>query len=164
MRSTFDVATVCLLLFLMTGAVNAKPQIVAWEWPTTDCDGLVILQADLIASDLIYSTSPMPMPSDSAGNCATDPDPDAPATATSVSVTITDTSMLLNLRPGKTYYARMRVSAYVVGNWSAWSDELQFTVPYGRPNRVILSDGWFQWEAELITDPVIRFKKNRGQT
>ena len=148
--------TMCLV-FLMSGcAVQAKPQILSWAWPTTDCDGIVLTAADLIESDLIYSTTPMPMPSDADGPCAATADPDAPASATSVSVPVTDTSIILNLKPGETYFARIRVNAYVAGNWSSWSAQKQFTIPYGRPDRVILSNNWFQWEAELIKGPGIR--------
>ena len=147
---------ILLTLFVGCGA-QAKPQILSWAWPTTDCDQLVLTTDDLIASDLIYSTAPMPMPSDIDGPCVATSDPDAPASATSVSVPISDTSIILNLKPGETYFARMRVTAYVAENWSSWSKEVQFTVPYGRPNRIIISDGWLHWETELITDPVIRF-------
>ena len=146
----------CIVFMFMGCAAQAKPQIVSWTWPTTDCDGLVMTSDDLIASDLIYSTTPMPMPSDIDGPCAVTPDPDAPASAISVSVPIADTSVILNLKPGETYFARIRVIAYVAGNSSAWSAQKQFTIPYGRPDRVILSNNWFQWEAELIKGPGIR--------
>lgn len=133
----------------------AKPQILSWTWPIDDCDGEVLAQSDLRESELIYSAVPMPMPSDSSGPCATAPDPGPPAGSLLVPVPITGTSIILNLQPGQTYYARIRVSAYANGNWSSWSNETVFTVPYGRPNRVIMGSGLGRIEYYLIEDPVI---------
>ena len=144
------------LPLLLSCAANAKPQIVTWEWPTTDCDSTILAQADLIESEIIYDTSPMPMPSDTVGACDAVGDPDAPAGATVIPVSVADNSVILNLHPGTTYFARMRVSAYVAGNWSSWSTSHQFTVPYGRPNRVIMGAMLDRWEATLIEDPAIR--------
>ena len=146
------------LLFMSTSA-EAKPQIVSWTMPTADCDGLVLIQSDLIEFEVIYSTSPMPMPSDSAGPCASADDPEAPAGSITVPVPVTETSTILNLHPGETYYLRARVSAYVDGNWSSWAVEINKTVPYGRPDRVLIADGEFKfgvYTSYLIEDPVIR--------
>jgi hypothetical protein len=52
-------------------------------------------------------------------------------------VTIPDTSITLNLQPGITYYARIRVCAYTADNCSAWASEVSFVVPYGRPGQPI---------------------------
>lgn len=149
------VAVIVALLFAST-VLLAKPQIVSWTVPTTDCDGGTLIPADLVEFELIYSTSPMPMPSDSAGACDVTPDPEAPAGAITVPVPVTETSAVLNLQPGQTYYFRARVSAFVNGNWSSWAGEIDKTVPYGRPDRVIMSDGWVQHISYLIEDPVIR--------
>jgi hypothetical protein len=126
------------LLFLPLLAF-AKPHQLTWVLPTTDCDGEALAQADLIEQELVYRLAAMPMPSDTDGPCAAARDPDAPAGALSVAVPATDTSTILNLQPGQTYWARIRISAYVNGNWSSWSNQAQFTVPYGRPNVIRLS-------------------------
>lgn len=125
------------ILMLAYGAANAKPQTLSWNWPTSDCDGATMVITDLLASEIAVDTAPMPMPSDAEGPCGSTPDPDAPATATVTSVTMPDTSITLNLQPGITYYARIRVSAYVSGNWSSWSTQATFQVPYGKPGAPI---------------------------
>lgn len=130
--------TLVFFLLLSLGSVAyAKPQVLSWNWPTTDCDGETLVVTDLIASEIAVDTSPMPMPSDTDGACAATGDPDAPASATVTSVPMPDTSITLNLQPGVTYYARIRVSAYIDGNWSVWSDQVSFQVPYGKPGQPI---------------------------
>ena len=131
------VILVCLMLF--AGCAFAKPHQLTWVWPVLDCDNVTLAQADLLESELIYSLTALPMPSDTDGPCAASVDPDAPAGALSVAIPVTDTSVTLNLQPGQTYFARIRVSAYVNGNWSSWSNQTQFIVPYGRPNVIRLS-------------------------
>ena len=152
----FYVLVVGVLLIMSGGDASAKPQIVSWQMPTTDCDGDPLPAADLLSFELIYDTEPMPMPSDTAGPCGATEDPGPPATATVVNVPVTQTSTILNLQPGVTYYFRARISAYISGNWSAWSVEISKTVPYGRPDRVIVSDGRLSFTSELIEDPPIR--------
>ncbi len=146
---------VTLILLLSTSMCFAKPQILTWEWPVDDCDGEILAQADFIESELIYSLSPMPMPSDTSGPCSANTDPGPPVGALTVPVPITDNSVILNLQPGQTYFARIRGSAYVAGNWSSWSAEHQFTVPYGRPNKFIIGSGLNRYEYYLIEDPAI---------
>lgn len=141
----------------MSACAFAKPHMLTWEWPTTDCEGLTIVASDLVESELIYSSVPMPMPSDTDGPCAVTADPDAPAGSLSVPIPVTDNTVILNLHPGQTYYARMRVSAYVDGNWSSWSDQAQFTIPYGRPNKIIMSNGWNQLEYNLLDVSELEF-------
>ena len=126
-----------IAVLLISTSAYAKPQVVGWTWPISDCDGVVIAASDLRDAVFIYDVNPMPMPSDTDGPCTVTPDPDAPVSATSESITVTQTQVTLNLMPGMTYYARIRVSAFVDGNWSNWSSEYQFTVPYGKPNRII---------------------------
>ena len=122
---------------MLCGSAFAKPQSLSWTWPTGNCDGTALDAADFVASEIAYDVNPMPMPSDDSGPCA-DSDGDAPATATIEPVDVTASpGITLNLMPGMTYYARIRLSAYVAGNWSSWSTEHQFTVPYGKPNRTI---------------------------
>ena len=145
-----------IALLLVSMPAEAKPQIVSWTMPTSDCDGVALAQADLIEFELIYSTTPMPMPSDTAGPCDATPDPEAPAGAITVPVPVTETSTILNLHPGQTYYFRARISAYIDGNWSAWATEISKTVPYGRPDRVIVSDGRLQYTSYMIDDTAIR--------
>ncbi len=146
-----------LVLAFMPAPAEAKPHQLSWSWPTTDCDSLILASSDLIESELIYAVSSMPMPSDTTGSCDATADPGAPAGATVVPISISETSAVLNLKPGQTYYARIRVSAYVAGNWSSWSTELQFTVPYGRPNKVILADGLIRYESTMMTTTVLKF-------
>lgn len=124
---------VLLVGLAMSQAAFAKPQTLNWNWPTTDCDGEPLVVADLLTSEVAVDTAPMDMPSDTAGPCAETGDPDAPDTATVTLVNMPDTSITLNLQPGITYYARIRVSAYQAGNWSSWSAQISFQVPYGRP-------------------------------
>lgn len=150
-----------LTLSFIPNEADAKPQIIGWQWPTTDCDGGAIVQAELIESELIYSGSPIPMPSDIEGPCSNVVDPNAPVDASVVAIDPANTSTILNLQPGQTYYARIRVSAFVVGNWSSWSVEHQFTVPYGRPNRVIITSGILRFTSELISDPIIWLSNGR---
>ena len=127
------VSILMLLGLMLSAPAMAKPQQLSWNWPTTDCDGATMVVTDLLASEIAVDTSPMPMPSDTAGPCSATGDPDAPATATVTPVNMPDTSITLNLQPGITYYARIRVSAYVAGNWSSWSSQVSFQVPYGKP-------------------------------
>lgn len=149
-----------LLVILLSGCAFAKPHQLSWTWPTTNCDATALDAADMIESELIYSTTAMPMPSDTLGPCdEATPDPDAPAGALSVAIPLSDNTVTLNLQPGQTYYARIRVSAYVNGNWSAWSGQAQFTVPYGRPHRVIISDGGLlnSWTFETVSTSDLKF-------
>ena len=134
----------CAILFggfLLGTYAQAKPQDLSWQWPTSNCDAEPMVQADLRQAEIAVSEAPMPMPSDTNGDCAEPNDPDAPATATVTPVDVNVTSITLNLQPGITYYARMRVSAYQDGNWSAWSDEIQFVVPFGKPGPPIFLTG-----------------------
>lgn len=147
---------VLIVLLGLCSMAQAKPQILSFKMPTVDCDGLVLAQSDLIESNLIYDIVPMPMPSDSAGPCAQTADPGPPAGATVVPIPVTDTTVILNLKPGEHYFARMNVSAYLAGNWSAWSVQYEFTVPYGRPDRVVIADNGVQFISYMIDDPVIR--------
>jgi hypothetical protein len=129
---------VAVFLLTLSVAACAKPQTLSWNWPTQDCDSVALDQAQWINAEIIYDTEPMPMPSDTAGPCSATPDPDGPATATSVPITASQpTQVTLNLQPGITYFARIRVCYTVATNCSAWSAETQFTVPYGKPNRPI---------------------------
>jgi hypothetical protein len=134
-------ALAILVLSACASPAEAKPHQLSWDWPVDNCDGTALDAADMIESELIYSTSPMPMPSDTDGPCAATPDPDAPSSATVVPIPLSDNIVTLNLQPGQQYYARIRVSAYINSNWSAWSGQVAFTVPYGRPNRIQLSAG-----------------------
>ena len=122
-----------VLAMFASSCAFAKPQALSWTWPTSDCDGTAMVVTDLLASEVAVDTAPMPMPSDSAGPCSGTPDPDAPASAMVTPVNMPDTTITLNLQPGVTYYARIRVSAYVAGNWSSWSSQVSFQVPYGKP-------------------------------
>ena len=112
-------------------------------------EGDPLAAADLFESELIYSSFDMSMPSDADGPCAASVDPDPPAGSISVAVPVTVTSIILNLQPGQTYYARIRVSAYLDSNWSSWSNQVEFTVPYGRPNVIRLA-GFLQLQYEEI--------------
>lgn len=160
-RSLLVVLTAVMLaaVFFMPTEAEAKPHQLSWTWPTDNCDGTALDPGDLMESELIYSLSPMPMPSDTDGACEPTGDPGPPAGALTVPIPITDNVVQLNLQPGQTYYARIRVSAYNSTNWSVWSGQVQFTVPYGRPNRVILSDGWKRWEYYPISYSVLIKKK-----
>lgn len=139
------VLAVFLCSFAFASIAEAKPHTLSWDWPVSDCDGTEIVLTDLLESELIYSLEPMPMPSDTEGQCA-GPDDDAPAGALSVPIPVTpDAVITLNLRPGETYYARIKVSAFISGNWSVWSEQLEFTVPYGRPHRIKFTDARGTW-------------------
>lgn len=155
----FRPLTILLMLFLSTAAC-AKPHQLTWELPILDCDGELLAGSELIEQELVYSFTAMPMPSDTDGPCATVVDHDAPAGALSVAIPATDTSVSLNLQPGQTYFARIRISAYVDGNWSSWSNQIQFTVPYGRPNTIRLSKrGIGQWEYHVLETTELKFFK-----
>ena len=153
---TLSFVVAVLACTLMPAPAEAKPQIITWEIPTTDCDGVPLAQGDFVEFELIYSTSPMPMPSDSAGPCDATPDPEAPSGALTVSVPVTETSKVLNMQPGETYFFRARVSAYVNGNWSSWTAEISKTIPYGRPDKFIIADGKLQYTIYVIDDSAIR--------
>lgn len=144
-------------LLLFSAAGFAKPQIVGWTNPTTNCDGDSLTDADLISYEIAYSISPMPVPSDTGGSCdQSQPDPDVLTGATVATLSGPATNAILNLQPGQRYYVRIRVDAYIAGNWSSWSGEAAIDVPYGRPERVIISDGMYQIQYELITDPMLQ--------
>jgi len=124
-------------MLMLSTAVMAKPQTLAWTWPTTNCDGDALTNAEFTSTELIYDVNPMPMPEDDSGPCAGE-NTSAPASATVVQITDFSINMItLNLMPGMTYYARMRLEANVPGNWSSWSGQLTFTVPYGKPNKTL---------------------------
>jgi len=125
-----------LLICLFPIVACAKPQTLSWSWPTTSCDGEALAMADWNRAELAYDVNPMPMPSDSGDGCAS-VDPDAPAAATVVPITTPVTSVELNLMPGMTYYARIRVCYYGPTVCSSWSSQHQFVVPYGKPNKAI---------------------------
>ena len=163
------------LLFAVLAAVlltacpfpaQAKPHQLSWVWPVTYCPeegqtiGDPLSIASLVESELIYSTNPMPMNSDTDGPCASTPDAEPPAGAISVPITIPDTSVTLNLQPGQTYYARIRVAAPTAGNWSSWSAQATFTVPYGKPNVIQFTSGHSpldQHRYVLVTTSHLRF-------
>jgi hypothetical protein len=152
-----------LLVLLLSSSAFAKPHQLTYVLPVTDCDGEALAQADLIEQELIYSLVAMSMPSDTDGPCAATADPDAPAGAISVPIPAADTSVVLNLQPGQTYFARIRISAYVNGNWSSWSDQVQFTVPFGRPNKIIMSKrGIGQWEYHVLETTELKFAESKS--
>ncbi len=148
-----------LISLLLCSCAFAKPHQLTWVLPTTDCDDAALPQADLIEQELVYSLTTMPMPSDTDGPCAASVDPDAPAGALSIAVPITDTSTIINLQPGQTYFARIRISAYFNGNWSSWSNQVTFTVPFGRPNVIRFTDSRQigHWEYTLLETSELRF-------
>lgn len=123
---------ILLVLLLSAGFAHAKPQELNWTWPTQDCDGATINQADWVSAEIIYDVSSMPMPSDTAGPCSATSDPDGPASSTSVPTT-NATTITLNLQPGVQYFARIRVCYNTPTNCSNWSTEAVFVVPYGKP-------------------------------
>ncbi len=127
------------VMLLAPPVSHAKPHQLTWEWPTEDCDGNPLSSADFIEAELIYSLTPMPMTSDTEGTCSVNRDADPPAGALTVPVPLSDTSIILNLQPGQTYYVRIRVSAYVNNNWSSWSNQAEPIAPYGRPNVIRIS-------------------------
>lgn len=125
-----------LILCLFAAPVMAKPHTLSWSWPTQDCDAAALDQTQWVSAEIIYDTATMPMPSDTGGPCGTTADPDGPPTATPVPITSpTPTEVTLNLQPGITYFARIRVCYNTPTNCSNWSAELEFTVPYGKPQR-----------------------------
>lgn len=147
-----------LIMTMLCSCAFAKPHQLTWAQPVTDCDGETLTQANFLEQELIYSLTPMPMPSDADGPCAVVADPEAPAGSLSVAVPATDESTVLNLQPGQTYYARIRISAYVNGNWSSWSNQAQFTVPYGRPNIIRLSSNKLdRMEYWVLTESKLKF-------
>lgn len=124
-----------LFLFALPATALAKPHTLSWNWPTQDCDAAALDQSQWMGAEIIVDTSPMPMPSDTEGACVA-VDPDAPASATSIPITVpSPTEVTLNLQPGVTYYARIRACYGLATNCSSWSSELEFTVPYGKPQR-----------------------------
>lgn len=125
-----------LLTVALASTALAKPQDLSWTWPTTDCDGAPLSQADWVSGEIIYDVSPMPMPSDAGGPCTGTPDPDGPVSSTSVATT-SATTITLNLQPGVTYYARIRTCYNTPTNCSNWSAEVSFVVPYGKPGAPI---------------------------
>ena len=127
-----------LLVFVMLFSTTAlaKPHVLSWSWPTQDCDAAELLLSDWNSAEIIYDVNPMPMPSDTDGPCAATGDPGGPTGSTSVVIPDSATTEIeLNLMPGMTYYARIRVCYFTATNCSAWSAELEFTVPYGKPQR-----------------------------
>jgi len=127
---------VLLLALAFSAPAMAKPHTLSWDWPTQDCDAAALDQGQWVSAEIIYDTAPMPMPSDTGGPCGATPDPDGPPTATPVPIASpTPTEVTLNLQPGITYYARIRVCYNTATNCSNWSAELEFTVPYGKPQR-----------------------------
>ncbi len=156
--SVFVLLLASSMFLLASAPANAKPHMLTFEMPTSDCEGGAVTAADLIEAELIYSFTTMPMPSDTDGPCAQVRDPDAPAGSLSVPVPVTDTSVVLNLQPGQQYYARMKVSAFVAGNWSSWSLQAVFTVPYGRPNVIrITGNALGRMEYWLIETSELKF-------
>lgn len=124
-----------IFLLLMSSVVFAKPHVLLWDWPVQDCEGSLIIESNLLEAEIAYDVNPMPMPSDTDGECAPTIDPSAPQSATVALIPVTANFYELNLKPGETYYARIRVSTFLSGNWSSWSAEKEFTVPFGRPKR-----------------------------
>lgn len=161
MKKMSVVVLAVLVCSMWSCVALAKPQIIAWQWPATDCDALTLDQSDLVEAEMMYRQTSMPMPSDEAGSCASVVDPDAPADATVIAIDVANNTKILNLKPGQTYFLRMRVSAYVVDNWGSWSVEKIFTVPYGRPDRIIVSLGIVRFTSELISDPIIWLNTKR---
>jgi hypothetical protein len=131
-------AVLLVVVAFVPATAFAKPHTLSWIWATTDCDGGALAQTDYYEAEIAISQTSMPMPSDNNDGC-TVTDPDAPAEATVIPVPITDNQITLNLQPGATYYARIRASSFVAGNWSSWSTEVVFTVPYGKPNKTKLN-------------------------
>lgn len=143
-----------LMALGMCGSALAKPHTLSWEWPVDTCEGDPMVLTDLLDAELIYSTSPMPMQQDVDGPCV-GLNAAAPAGSISVPIPVTpDTFVTLNLQPGQTYYARMRVSAFTDGNLSGWTEQLEFVVPFGRPNVIRFTDRAGQltyWEIDDLT-------------
>ena len=93
---------------------------------------ILLFSTAALAKPQTLSWTSMPMPSDTAGPCSGD-DPAGPVTATSVPITTPDTSTTLNLQPGITYYARIRVCYGAPDICSNWATEVSFVVPHGKP-------------------------------
>lgn len=142
------------LTLVLAPSVDAKPHMLTWTHPTAFCDSSPLDPAtELVDQEVIYSTSPMPMPSDTDGPCAATPDPDAPAGSLTVPVPVADEFVILNLQPNVTYYARSRIAVTdVTGTiWSAWSNQVIFTVPKGRPNTNIMAySGLFKLQYDVV--------------
>lgn len=128
-----------LLLLLVTSNVFAASKEFTWNWPTLYCDGTNINPNTWISAELVYNTEPMPMPSDTDGPCGTIVDPAGPAGSISVDIATPVTSLVIDLTPNITYYARIRVCYDTVDNCSSWSGESVFTMG-NTPNPPILME------------------------
>lgn len=124
-----------IALLLFSVSAFAKPHTLNWSWPTADCDAITLNPNDWVSGEIIYDVDPMPMPSDTGGPCSATNDPNGPSSSISVPITTPVTELELNLQPGVTYYARIRVCYVTTTNCSAWSTELEFVVPRGKPQR-----------------------------
>lgn len=159
MKTLMLLFTAVIMMFMST-ACMAKPHQLSWTWPITNCDQSPLDSSDFIESELIYSLVTMPMTSDTEGSCSANRDADAPPGALTVPIPLSDNLVVLNLQPGQTYFARIRVSAFTDGNWSSWSNEAQFTVPYGRPNVIQFTNSLLdRWEYYEIKTSHLTFHK-----
>lgn len=128
-----------LLILLATSSVFAAPKEFTWSWPTLYCNGSPIFQDNWVSAELIYSTETMPMPSDTNGPCDPVADPPGPVGSTSIAITTPITSLIVELTPNITYYARMRVCYDAVDNCSSWGGEAVFIMG-NTPNPPILME------------------------
>ena len=157
MKKLISLLAIFTVLFMSSACAAAQHQL-AWTWPVTNCDETPLDSADFIESELIYSQTAMPMTSDTEGPCSVNRDADPPAGSISMPVPLALNSIILNVQPGQTYFARIRVSAYVDGNWSSWSSQAEFTVPYSRPNIIRFSRNLLdRWEYYAIETSHLNF-------
>ena len=116
-------------LLLMSMAAHATDVTMQWTWPTTYCDGQPLPAADLQQAEIYVSTSTIPRVATSCGSGDVDVPPSGAIIA---SVPTSDTSTVIDLTCGQTYYFVIRVQAS--GAWSNFSGEATKVVGCGRPD------------------------------
>ncbi len=125
-------AVLLIPLFLIPPPAQATEVTLEWSWPTDYCDSAAPVDpADIDALEIYGDTSPIPAASDAAGDPCNSPTDVPPAIAPVATVVTTDTSVVVDLPAGVTYYFRARVQ--VNGEWSNLSVELQRTIPFPQP-------------------------------
>lgn len=120
-----------LTLFLGYRAVYAAEVTLTWDLPTTYCDGTALDATRLGTLEIYWDTNPIPGPAAE--------DPDCPETAlpapegfAPIAVPAGQTQVKVDVDPGQTYYARVRVSD-TDGNWSSLTKQISTTIPFAMP-------------------------------
>ena len=120
-----------LLCFIPLFASAAEVTI-EWAWPTEYCNNDLLPITDISAAEIYISDVTIPRVPLSCNGAADVP----PPSAIIATVSTPDTTLIVDLACGQTYFFVMRIQA--LGQWSNFAAEAMTDLSCGRPNIPII--------------------------